>query len=322
MIIAWAWRVKTKRQQRRLAFTLRQKSGYDERGAGRGQRRKTPCRVEYGDPDMHAVMLLAAAALGIDYGWQPRDEGGLEYLIQIEPELLDALRAGEAIRSDLPPALRHVRSYRITVGRGELPRVGDLAPPADEKTQPITIERHQATAEQPSADAPRYGWSPPVTDHDRVAAPGALGQRYPDFRATEPARVAEPAAVQPPKAFEPDQQNMGMIQPTSGYGVEASRAAEPNANAAPLGSQSPGEQMAPKPWLPLTASLLCLFVSLGGNAYLGLQWWSVRLRCQQLLRDRRFARRSTAPPAEFDEEDQDVRAITEEEMAQPAERKS
>ncbi len=111
---------------------------------------------------------------------------------------------------------------------------------------------------------------------------------------------------------------MALITPTSGYGTEASKPTE--AKKEPVGPVPSNAQPAPpasKPWLPLTASLFCLFVSLGGNAYLGMQWWSIRLRCQQLLRrGRPGAEEDEAAdePVDQDEEDQDVRAILEEEL--------
>jgi hypothetical protein len=39
---------------------------------------------------------IAAAALGIDVGWQPLPEGGMEYIIQIAPQTLETLKAGES----------------------------------------------------------------------------------------------------------------------------------------------------------------------------------------------------------------------------------
>ena len=68
------------------------------------------------------VLLVAMAATGVDVGWQPLDEGGFEYIIQIEPEMLESLLAGQAIQSDLPPFLQDVRTYRIVVGNEALPR--------------------------------------------------------------------------------------------------------------------------------------------------------------------------------------------------------
>ena len=72
---------------------------------------------------MYAFMLcVAAAAVGIDYGWERRTEGGVEYIIQLDPQTLDAMRAGEPIGSDIRPEAGEVRSLRIVVGAKPLPR--------------------------------------------------------------------------------------------------------------------------------------------------------------------------------------------------------
>ena len=35
---------------------------------------------------MHGLaLLLAAASVGVDYGWQPGPDGALEYIIQLDP---------------------------------------------------------------------------------------------------------------------------------------------------------------------------------------------------------------------------------------------
>src|SRR5487761_1554116 len=73
-------------------------------------------------------VCLSAAVMGVDYGWQPVAGGGIEYIIQIEPELLDSLKSGHDIFSDLPTSVRNVRSYRITVGAGRLPHHGEPPP--------------------------------------------------------------------------------------------------------------------------------------------------------------------------------------------------
>jgi len=120
------------------------------------------------------VILLAAAVVGVDYGWQPRAGGGFEYIIQIEPEMLDSLSNGEDIVSDLPPYLRGVRSYRITVGSGEVPRLGTPPLATPERDTPATSS--QADTNQPAtpptfevvddpAETPRLEFTPgPVVD--------------------------------------------------------------------------------------------------------------------------------------------------------------
>src|SRR4051812_46052043 len=71
---------------------------------------------------------LAVAALGIEVGWVPLPEGGHEYTIQLEPEMLDVLRKQkEEVFSEVPPQV-HVRRYRLLVGTGKLARVTGNSP--------------------------------------------------------------------------------------------------------------------------------------------------------------------------------------------------
>jgi hypothetical protein len=82
--------------------------------------------------------ILAATILvvGISTGWKPLPEGGYEYIIQIEPQTLQTLSSGQNVYSDILPALRGIRSYRITVGTGPVPREG--TPPAAEPTAAVS----------------------------------------------------------------------------------------------------------------------------------------------------------------------------------------
>ena len=73
------------------------------------------------------AVLLTMAVIGVDYGWQPGKDGQLEYIVQIEPGLLDSLKNGAEIVSEIHPDARGVRRFRIRVGKDELPRVGQLA---------------------------------------------------------------------------------------------------------------------------------------------------------------------------------------------------
>ncbi len=71
---------------------------------------------------MNALLIsIAVATLGIDYGWQRLPEGGMQYIIQLNPQALEALRAGQPIESDIPAGAGEVRSYRIIVGKEQLP---------------------------------------------------------------------------------------------------------------------------------------------------------------------------------------------------------
>ena len=84
---------------------------------------------------MTAIAFFAAASLlGIDVGWQPTPDGGVEYIIQIPPQAIESLRAGEAIESDVPPeVLREMRTFRIVVGNKTLPRTLPAHPAVEQK---------------------------------------------------------------------------------------------------------------------------------------------------------------------------------------------
>ena len=71
---------------------------------------------------MHGITLLLIAAIGVDVGWKPTENGELEYIIQIAPEQLQALKTGDVIEVGVRPMLRSVRRYRIVVGTDPLPR--------------------------------------------------------------------------------------------------------------------------------------------------------------------------------------------------------
>ncbi len=68
------------------------------------------------------LALLAASVVGVEPGWEPLEEGGWRYHIQLDPENVEALLEGEPIESDVPPELWDLRSYRITVGDEPVPR--------------------------------------------------------------------------------------------------------------------------------------------------------------------------------------------------------
>ncbi len=74
------------------------------------------------------VFLLVPATLGVDYGWERKPDGTIEYVIQIEPEAVESMKTGTELISDLPPQLRNIRTYKIKVGRDRLPNHNQLPP--------------------------------------------------------------------------------------------------------------------------------------------------------------------------------------------------
>lgn len=143
---------------------------------------------------MHGIaLLLTAAAIGVEYGWQPGDDGQLEYIIQIEPEMVKTLSQGEVdLLSDIPAELLpHIKRFRIRVGTGAVPRVG--------------LEEAQAAAEAAKKQAsPPAASRPPNQPGDGTAGgrrgPGSFkptsnSTRAPNERTgnllTPPGRVAD-----------------------------------------------------------------------------------------------------------------------------------
>jgi len=130
---------------------------------------------------MHPAPLLVALALGVDVGWKPLPEGGLEYIIQIEPELLNSLRSGQSISSDVPLVLQNIRRYRIQVGDGRLPQEGPLetplpgAEPEPARRPQAAVKRLQSIANTADTEAPRFvSTVPPASKTaDQVKKPAA-----------------------------------------------------------------------------------------------------------------------------------------------------
>ena len=115
-------------------------------------------------------LLIAAAAFGSDVGWQQLPEGGTEYIIQLSPYELDALRRHRPVESDVPRSAGEVRAYRIIVGTGILPRE---APPP----RPVY---HAPPASRPTGGWPAFSAEPDGNARDkapaaRVATAGSTG---------------------------------------------------------------------------------------------------------------------------------------------------
>jgi hypothetical protein len=188
------------------------------------------------------TVLVALAAVGVDYGWQPGADGQLEYIVQIEPSLLDSLRSGKEIASEIHPDARGVRRFRIRVGTGTLPRIGVLAP----GTAPTRLSTSNAV--------------PPALDGSAFAAPPSSGfPQSNNSRGTtisdEPLYTAPSSSgilnlPPPPALIGPDGKASVLVRP----GDRALPSIAPPANsglptydAAPPGSGAAGSLNVPTP---------------------------------------------------------------------------
>jgi hypothetical protein len=149
---------------------------------------------------MHHALIFLTAAVGVDVGWQPVPGGGYEYIIQIEPEMLEALLEGREIESDIPEFLRDVRSYRIRVGTDVLPQDGpppEMAPVRDGPDTPTSAAGppDESEAGETAPDGPMPGEGATEGDED---APGAEAGAEPEPSAEEPTPATDPAGGEMP----------------------------------------------------------------------------------------------------------------------------
>lgn len=83
---------------------------------------------------MNAMMICLVAATfgGTDVGWKQLEDGGTEYIIQLDPQTIEAMKDGSDFQSPLHPgAGNDVRSFRVVMNKGPLQRD---TPPAKRTT--------------------------------------------------------------------------------------------------------------------------------------------------------------------------------------------
>ena len=95
------------------------------------------------------LTVVATQSRAVDFGWESLPGGGIEYIFQVEPELLDPSHKDdsffkEGFSSVVPHGLRDVRKIRLVFGRGTLPNQGNIEGPAPAATP----------SRSPSASAP------------------------------------------------------------------------------------------------------------------------------------------------------------------------
>jgi uncharacterized RDD family membrane protein YckC len=110
---------------------------------------------------MNATLTcLALALVGVDLGYRPASNGGAEFIIQIDPATLPALRPGERLDIDVPREARELRPshFSITLGNESLPHLLPAAtsiPPAAAPVGPATpLLPAVATVPAPSSGMP------------------------------------------------------------------------------------------------------------------------------------------------------------------------
>jgi hypothetical protein len=211
-------------------------------------------------------ILITAAALGIEVGWEPLAEGGHEYTIQIEPQLLEVLQRGEdEIFSDVPPEL-NVRRYRLMVGTGKLARVFSRP---EERNEPAVATRPPRDLQ---TNEPHL---PPQTEEPHTAQPAAAVE--PEAPPRDELLDEQAAARGQNRAAPTDLQTAGVMA-KGAPDEKPSLAHDANRPNTDIATGEPA-----KPWLPFLAAMALLCCSLGANLYLGWATWDARSRYREAL---------------------------------------
>jgi hypothetical protein len=150
---------------------------------------------------MNALLIsIAIATLGIDVGWQRLPEGGMLYIIQLDSQTLEALRAGQPIESDIPTGAGEVRSYRIVVGKAKLPRdIPPFRPTMQEKAAPDTTAAKGPALLVPPSLGPAQGVKPSTGQPAVFVEP----QAKPPAANPQPPAATKPASNEPAKPWLP-----------------------------------------------------------------------------------------------------------------------
>jgi len=196
----------------------------------------------------HFAAVVLVLTLGVDVGWQPLEDGELEYVVQIEPDLWELMRDGEEITSELPPDIRGVRRYRIKVGTEPL-----IRNMGERKTS--ETEEAMANSSHPPGLRHVLAQRPPMQ-------PGVLGKQKPGT----------------PLANDQAEQQRGEVN------LAAVSEEEKGENRAANG-ENVGESNEPsgKPWFPFTLAVVMLMISASGNIYQLLIYRGLRRQHVELL---------------------------------------
>ncbi len=206
------------------------------------------------------ILMIATSAVGVNPGWQPTGDGGLEYIIQIEPDFCEKFPPG-GITSTIPhEMLNSINRIRIVVGNeSSAPLPHENLPAA---VRPIPIPSNAPRSPTENSLEPRGGSLLPRNSKETVEPNGNQnGLPYTQPREQPDRNDGNTEASLAPRI--PTYDNGGNTQRFTGKPAETT---EPE-----------------RPWWALTGCLVALFASLGGNLYQGLAHFNLRQRYQALI---------------------------------------
>jgi hypothetical protein len=220
-----------------------------------------------------SILLIAVATFGIEEGWRRTDDGQIEYVVQLDPAAVEALRDGLSVRSDIPPQVQGVRRVRIFLGEGPLPRV---AMPKPELSAP------EPPRENASIDPPNTLRPPP--DGARFVEPATHESSPEEPRAPE--RNTDPyddgRYAGDDRGFTPTVPPDG-VDPPGDLPVDQPRFDDPAQTVPASTSPNTGAPEPRNSWGWLSAALVALAASVGLNFYQGWVTFGLRRRYHSVV---------------------------------------
>jgi hypothetical protein len=188
----------------------------------------------------------------------------MEYIIQLEPETIEAMKLGEPIQSDVPSDIGPVRAYRVIIGDGILPRELPSPEPSEDADSP---SRAEPTAAPPDNTAPPAEAATPRT----FQPPGQ--PTPPPAEASDPEPPSASSGDSPP-ALPPNPDADSSRQQQTAFLTPRGAAPATNEGTPESGKDTDNQsESSPRPWWLLTVTALALAGSLTGNVYL---FWILR----------------------------------------------
>ena len=204
------------------------------------------------------LTCLALALVGVDLGYRPATNGGVDFIIHINPTTLQALRTGESIDLDVSREAREMRAnhFSITPGNAKLSgevSVASLLPPA---TAPIVT----ASPVMPAGAAATF-------------SPGAPP-------AGNPLGMPPPSTSAPPRSTAAH--GWPLLTPTHPALSPATAGSRDSriAGLAPVNTEGGNSVQPDRPWLGMCLLVIALLAS---NVYVGWLFWDARQRYRGLL---------------------------------------
>lgn len=216
------------------------------------------------------LTCLALALVGVDLGYQPAPNGGVEFIIQINPTTLQAIRPGDRFELDVPREARQLQPshFVVTLGNESLPHILPAAASASPATAPIVTASPLLPATAAGPVVPSAGGPISIPPPTGIAPPVRESQYSP------------PAYSAPAKSTAAH--DWPLLNPRNPRHARdtGTSANSTMSDLAPVNTGGGNSAQPDRPWLGMCLLVIALLAS---NTYVGWLFWDARQRYRGLL---------------------------------------